>query len=242
MPAPLTRGCLMSEELPAEELLARVARHDVAALSELYDRYAPRVYGLMVHILPSRDAAEEILKEVFLGLWNESSSLSQKGTSVVAWLVVTAREAAVDRLRTLRKNAPNAAPQGSSAGPRKSKAAALVPSAAKSPDGKTQATKSRPADGASAPALCPFPLAWLPQPKEINLIDDRLVLLHKAINQLPKPQRQALELAVFGGLRESEIAAEMGEPLGKVRTSLRAAVTFVKHRRRAVCGTWAANI
>ena len=85
-------------------------------------------------------------------------------------------------------------------------------------------------------------MAWLPQPKEIALIDDRLVLLHKAINQLPKPQRQALELAVFGGLGESANAAEMGEPLGKVRTSLRAAVTFIKHRRRAVCGTWAANI
>ncbi len=225
----------MSEELPAEDLLARVARHDVAALSELYDRYAPRVYGLMAHILPSRGAAEEILQEVFVRLWSESLSLSQEGRSVVAWLVVTAREAAVDRLRTLRKNAPNA-------GTRKSKAAALVASAAKSPDGKTEAMKSRPADGASTPAMCPLPLAWLPQPKEITLIDDRLVLLHKAINQLPKPQRQTLELAVFGGLRESEIAAEMGEPLGKVRTSLRAAVTFVRHRRRAVCGTWAANI
>ncbi len=225
----------MSEELPAEDLLARVARHDVAALSELYDRYAPRVYGLMAHILHSRGAAEEILQEVFVRLWSESLSLSQEGRSVVAWLVVTAREAAVDRLRTLRKNAPNA-------GTRKSKAAALVASAAKSPDGKTEAMKSRPADGASTPAMCPLPLAWLPQPKEITLIDDRLVLLHKAINQLPKPQRQTLELAVFGGLRESEIAAEMGEPLGKVRTSLRAAVTFVRHRRRAVCGTWAANI
>ena len=226
----------MSEELPAEDLLARVARHDVAALSELYDRYAPRVYGLMAHILPSRDAAEEILQEVFVRLWSESLSLSQEGRSVVAWLVVTAREAAVDRLRTLRKNAPNA-------GTRKvPTAAALVASAAKSPDGKTEAMKSRPADGARTPAMCPLPLAWLPQPKEITLIDDRLVLLHKAINQLPKPQRQTLELAVFGGLRESEIAAEMGEPLGKVRTSLRAAVTFVKHRRRAVCGTWAANI
>jgi RNA polymerase sigma-70 factor (ECF subfamily) len=85
-------------------------------------------------------------------------------------------------------------------------------------------------------------MAWLPQPKEITLIDARLVLLHKVIDQLPKPQRQALELAVFGGLSETEIATAMGEPLGKVRTSLRAAVTFVKHRRRAVCGTWAANI
>jgi RNA polymerase sigma-70 factor (ECF subfamily) len=240
----------MGEELPAEDLLARVVGQDVAALSELYDRYAPRVYGLMAHILPSRDAAEEILQEVFVRLWSESPSLSQEGRSVVAWLVVTAREAAVERLRALRKNVADAGPQGPSAkaekgpvtGRRKSKAAVPVPSGAKSLDGKSEAMRTRPADGASAPAMCPIPLAWLPQPKEISLIDDRLALLHKAINQLPKPQRQALELAVFGGLRESEIAAEMGEPLGKVRTSLRAAVTFVKHRRRAVCGTWAANI
>jgi RNA polymerase sigma-70 factor (ECF subfamily) len=82
----------------------------------------------------------------------------------------------------------------------------------------------------------------LPLPKEIALIDDRLALLHKAINQLPESQRQALDLAVYGGRSESEIATEMGEPLGKAQRSLRAAVTFVKHRRRAVCGTWAANI
>ena len=105
----------MSEEVPSEELLARVAQHDVAALSELYDRYAPRVYGLMAHILPARDAAEEILQEVFVRLWSESASLSQEGGSVVAWLVVTARAAAVDRLRALRKNAPGAGPQAPSA-------------------------------------------------------------------------------------------------------------------------------
>ena len=125
---------------------------------------------------------------------------------------------------------------------RKPKAAARASSAPKSLDAKTELTKPRPSDGEKALPMEAVPLAWLPQPRQITLIDDRLVLLHKAINQLPKPQRQALELAVFRGLRESEIAAEMGEPLGKVRSSLRAAVTFVKHRRRAVCGTWAANI
>ena len=240
----------MNEEQPAENLLARVARYDVAAMTELYDRYAPRVYGLTAHILPSRDAAEEILQEVFERLWSESPSLSQEGRSVVAWLVVTAREAAVDRLRALRQDAPTAGPQGPGvnaekgpgAGTRKSKALVIAPTAPKSLDGKTAVMRPRPADAARTPATDSVPSAWLPPPKEITLIDDRLVLLHKAIDQLPTLQRQALELAVFGGLSESEIAAEMGEPLGKVRTSLRAAVTFVKHRRRAVCGTWAANI
>jgi RNA polymerase sigma-70 factor (ECF subfamily) len=236
-------------ELPAEDLLARVARQDVAALGELYDRYAPRVYGLMAHILPSRDAAEDVLQEVFVRLWSESPSLSQEGGSVVAWLVVTARDVAVDRLRALRKNAPIAGPQapsanwakGSDPGARKSKAAVL-PSAGKSSEGKTAAANPRPANAARTPMVGQVPPAWLPQPKEITLIDSRLILLYKVIDQLPKPQRQALELAVFGGLSESEIAAEMGEPLGKAQRSLRAAVTFVKHRRRAVCGTWAANI
>jgi len=244
------RSVVINEEPAAEDLLERVARQDVAALSELYDRYAPRVYGMTAQILPSRAAAEEILQDLFVRLWTESPSLSQEGVSVAAWLVMTAREAAVERLRALRKTAPGAGSpspavkpeKGSDAGTRKSKAPAHVPSGPKSVAGKTETLKPPPADGTTTPAQGPVPLAWLPLPKEISLIDERLVLLHKAINQLPKPQRQALELAVFGGLRESEIAAAMGEPLGKVRSSLRAAVTFVKHRRRAVCGTWAANI
>src|ERR1700689_275982 len=102
----------MSEELLAEDLLARVARQDVAALSELYDRYAPRVSGLLAHILPSGNVAEEILQEVFLRLWIESPRLSPEGGSVAAWLVVTARAAAVDRARALRKGDPSAAPRG----------------------------------------------------------------------------------------------------------------------------------
>jgi len=240
----------MSEELPPEDLLARVVRQDEAALGELYDRYAPRVYGLIAYVLPSRHAAEEILQDVFMRLWNESPSLSQEGGSVVAWLVVTAREAAVDRLRTSRKNAPSPGPpahranpeKGSDAVARKSKAPGLPASNGKVLERNGEALKPRPADGARAPATRPIPPAGLPQPKEITLIDDRLALLHKAIKELPKPQRDALELAVFGGLSESEIAVEMGEPLAKAQRSLRAAVTFVKHRRRAVCGTWAANI
>ncbi|HXW15822.1 MAG TPA: sigma-70 family RNA polymerase sigma factor [Terriglobia bacterium] len=243
----------MSEELPPENLLARVARQDEAALSELYDRYAPRLYGLVVHILPSRDVAEEIIQEVFVRLWGESPSLSQEGKSAAAWLVITAREAAVDRLRALRRKVLNAALQGPGViarkemlGTPKSKSAVQRSSPvifmAKPLDGKSTATRPDPAERARTPWRSAFHAAWLPEPKEITLIDDRLALLHKAIKELPKPQRDALELAVFGGLSESEIATATGEPLAKAQRSLRAAVTFVKHRRRAVCGTWAANI
>jgi RNA polymerase sigma-70 factor (ECF subfamily) len=240
----------MSEEVSAEQVLARVARRDLAALSELYDRFAPRVYGLIAHILPSRDDAESVLQQEFVRLWTESARLSQEGGSVEAWLVVTAREAAIRKLRGLHNSEANGGPQalrpsavkGQHSGGRKPKTAGVPSGASKSLGGNAAAGNAQTRSGAATAGTGRVQSAWVPQPREITLIDDRLNLLHKVINQLPKPQREALELAVFAGLSETEIAAQTGEPLGKVQRSLRAAVTFVKHRRRAVCGTWAANI
>jgi DNA-directed RNA polymerase specialized sigma24 family protein len=82
----------------------------------------------------------------------------------------------------------------------------------------------------------------MPRPEDIALVDARLGLLQRAFNQMPKPQRHALELAVFDAYTESEIAAKLGEPLGKVNAGLRAAFTFLRHRQQAVLGTWTADI
>jgi len=84
--------------------------------------------------------------------------------------------------------------------------------------------------------------AWLPREEEIAVLEQRSELLKKVIKQLPLHQRQALDLAVFEGYTEAEIARKLGQPLGKVRSELRAAMSFLRHRLRAVMGTWVANI
>lgn len=84
--------------------------------------------------------------------------------------------------------------------------------------------------------------AWLPRPEEITLLDERRDLLMKVMNQLPQHQREALELAVFEGFTETEMAGKFGETLGRVRSGLFAATRFLRHRLGAVLRTWTADI
>jgi RNA polymerase sigma-70 factor (ECF subfamily) len=193
----------MAQHATPEELLARVAKRDANALGELYDHFASRLYRTLLRILADRRAAEAVLEDVFLRLWNEARRVRHEPVSVAAWLTVTALSTGINRLRARRALAP------------------LRPE------------KSIPLEKSAS---------WLPSPEEIALLEERHELLKKVASQLPAAQRQLLELLVFEGYTEKEIAHKLGEPLGKVKTGLRAGLTFLRHRLRAVLGTWAANI
>ncbi|HEX4664271.1 MAG TPA: sigma-70 family RNA polymerase sigma factor [Terriglobales bacterium] len=52
--------------------------------------------------------------------------------------------------------------------------------------------------------------------------------IRSAVQQLPAEQRKPLELAFFQGLTHSEIAANTGEPLGTVKTRIRAALLTLR--------------
>ena len=48
---------------------------------------------------------------------------------------------------------------------------------------------------------------------------DRSVLT-RAFERLPDPQREALELAYYGGFTQSELADRLGEPLGTIKSRM----------------------
>jgi DNA-directed RNA polymerase specialized sigma24 family protein len=153
-----------------------------------------------------------------------------------------ARHAAFQRLRAQRAGAapPAQGPLGQGRTKKEKPATKSADSARK--EHKPRERRSTKYDSETLLFLAESPQFWMPGPEDIALVDARLGLLQKAFNQMPKPQRRALELAVFDAYTESEIAAQLGEPLGKVNAGLRAAFTFLRHRQHAVLGTWTADI
>jgi RNA polymerase sigma-70 factor (ECF subfamily) len=59
-------------------------------------------------------------------------------------------------------------------------------------------------------------------------------IVRRSLQDLPAPQRRVIELAYFGGLSQSEIAAELSEPLGTVKTRMRAAMEKLRQSLKPV--------
>jgi RNA polymerase sigma-70 factor, ECF subfamily len=53
--------------------------------------------------------------------------------------------------------------------------------------------------------------------------------VQEALSALPTNQRQALELAYFEGLSQTEIAKRMGAPVGTVKSWFRLSFTKLRH-------------
>lgn len=81
-------------------LFVRIKEGDQAAFAELYDRYSPLLYALVLRIVRETTEAEDVLQEVFLSIWNKASSFDEAKGSVYTWIVTIARRKAIDRLRS----------------------------------------------------------------------------------------------------------------------------------------------
>lgn len=76
--------------------LARVAQGERTALREVYDGTAPKLFGVCLRISQDREAAQDILQDVYLKVWNRAGRFDHTRASPVTWLCAIARNSAID--------------------------------------------------------------------------------------------------------------------------------------------------
>jgi RNA polymerase sigma-70 factor (ECF subfamily) len=82
-------------------LLAAVAfTGDAAAFEEIYDRHRRAVIAAALRICRNSAVAEDIAQRTFMTLWERAGRLASKSVRLRPWLLVVARNGAIDHLRS----------------------------------------------------------------------------------------------------------------------------------------------
>jgi RNA polymerase sigma-70 factor (ECF subfamily) len=73
------------------------------ALAAIYDRYAGMLHSMVMRVVRDTQAAEEILQDIFFQLWNNAGKFDPERGSLPGWLLVSARNRAISRLRRFHR-------------------------------------------------------------------------------------------------------------------------------------------
>jgi RNA polymerase sigma-70 factor (ECF subfamily) len=83
------------------DLIRRLQSRDPNAMADLYDRFGRLTYGLIFRIVRNAAAAEDLVQETFLRVWNRVQAFDQEKGALGPWILAVARNRAIDYLRSV---------------------------------------------------------------------------------------------------------------------------------------------
>jgi RNA polymerase sigma-70 factor (ECF subfamily) len=175
-----------------EDLLQQMAARQPEALAGLYERYKRLIYSFVLHMIKDEAITEEITQDVFLRAWDAAGKFQGGRGKVSSWLLAIAHNRAIDELRSRRARGAQVTSSYDLA----------------TPGDLEQAFRAQ----GSAPA---------DDPEQATLDAMQRARILAALDRLPPDQRRVISLAYYGGYTHREIAEQLHEPLGTVKTRLR---------------------
>lgn len=80
-------------------LAGRIAAGDELALEEVYDEFSGPVFAFLVSRMREREAAEDVLQQVFFEVWQKAGNFDPRRGRLVAWIMAIANSRSLDFLR-----------------------------------------------------------------------------------------------------------------------------------------------
>ncbi len=81
-------------------LILELQNGNEKAFERIYELYSESIYGIIYSIVRDETIAEEILQDVFLKIWENSSSYNSKKGRFFTWILNIARNASIDQIRS----------------------------------------------------------------------------------------------------------------------------------------------
>ncbi|MEM7600569.1 MAG: sigma-70 family RNA polymerase sigma factor [Verrucomicrobiota bacterium] len=93
-----------SQDRQAEaELMTRVAAKEEAAFAELSEKYSALIFSTAFKVLNHYEDTEDVMTEVLNTIWKKADTYHSKKGSLVTWICTTARNRAIDRVRSVQR-------------------------------------------------------------------------------------------------------------------------------------------
>lgn len=90
-----------------EELVALLKNKDAIAYNILYDNYSFALYGIVAHIIPAEEIAQDILQDVFVKIWKSIDMYDKSKGRLYTWMLNIARNSAIDYSRSKQSKLEN---------------------------------------------------------------------------------------------------------------------------------------
>jgi RNA polymerase sigma factor (sigma-70 family) len=185
--------------LELSRLLARAGLGDRAAFATLYEWTSSHLFAVVLRINRDSAQAEDILQEVYVNVWRAARSFDAAQSQPLTWLTSIARNRAIDSLRRVQTQ-PQMQTLGNASG---------------GAEHEDENVYDNVADKS------PGPLDLLSRASDARA-------LTQCMEQLSALQRQSLALAFYQGLSHAEVAEQLRQPLGTVKSWVRRALMTLK--------------
>lgn len=186
--------------LSLQELIGLAAQGNHPAFAQLYARTHTHLFGVAVRILGNGQSAEDVLQEAYVSIWKSAGGYrSEVGGQSIQPMTWLIAIVRNKALDALRTRT-------------RRKESEL------SQDGDDLEHDSDAASGTGA------------NPSAMQLLEQATQALHieACMNALEGSHRQSLALAYYQGLSHTEVAAQMGAPLGSVKAWIRRGLDKLK--------------
>ena len=189
---------MTNDQRSLEALITSAARGDHASFQHIYERTHTHLFGLAVRMLGQGHAAEDVLQEAYVSIWKSAGSYRSEVNGQTI-------QAMTWLIAIVRNKALDAL-------------------RARSRRQESELPDSGDVDEHDVQALAN------PAPSAMQLLEQATQALHidGCMKALDGSYRQSLALAYYQGLSHSEVAAQMGAPLGSVKAWIRRGLEKLK--------------